>query len=72
MANKRKPKFRVGQVVALAHSKRNLTFRILEVVEHEGEFYYKWNRNNAAAEHMLRPLTKREFEPRSPSASKEE
>lgn len=52
-----KPKFKVGQIVIFKNKRKVLPFRILEVVSHEGEFYYKWNRNNAAAENMLRELT---------------
>lgn len=54
------PKFKVGQVVVMKSLKKELPFRILEVVESEGEWFYGWNRRDLASEHMLRELTAEE------------
>lgn len=56
------PKFQKDQIVVMKSLRRQLPFKILDLVWHEetGEWFYKWNRNNAAAEHMLRGLTKNE------------
>lgn len=54
-----KPKFKVGQVVIMiGHD--NLPFKILDVIWEGDMWFYKWNRNNAAAENMLRKLTNAE------------
>lgn len=54
------PRFKIGQVVMLATGKRKLPMLILEVIEQDGEFYYRFNRNNSLHEAMLRPLTDHE------------
>ena len=51
--------FKVGQIVCTKGGKE-LPFRIIEVVEHDGEFYYKWNRRNAMAENSVCALTEQE------------
>jgi hypothetical protein len=53
------PKFRVGQVVVLNSTGKQLPFKILEVIWHDG-WFYRWNRNNCASEGMLRSLTDEE------------
>lgn len=54
------PRFKVGQIVVMGSMKRELPFRILKAVEHDGEWCYAWNSRNYASEHMLRGLTKAE------------
>lgn len=54
------PKLKVGQVVVMKSLKKELPFRILEVVESDGDWFYGWNRRNLASEHMLRVLTAEE------------
>ncbi len=56
---KTKPKFKVGQIVVIASLKKNLPFRITEVLWNES-WFYRWNKNNAASESMLRELTTEE------------
>ena len=56
---KTKPKFKVGQIVVMKSLKKNLPFRITEVL-YDGGWFYRWNRNNAASEFMLRELTPEE------------
>jgi len=51
--NRPKAKFHQGQIVLF----KGRAIPFLEVIEQDGEFYYKWNRKNAAAEHMLREQT---------------
>jgi hypothetical protein len=53
----RKPKFHVGQIVVMKSVKKKLPFRIVALMEKDGEWFYAWNRKNYAAEHMLRELT---------------
>ena len=54
------PKFKVGQIVVMNSTKKQIPFRIQDVIW-EGEWFYKWNRKNAAAEHMIRALTDEEI-----------
>jgi hypothetical protein len=56
--SKTKPKFKTGQIVVMNNFKRT-PFRIVETVWNDG-WFYKWNRNNAAAESMIRELTPEE------------
>jgi hypothetical protein len=56
---KTNPKFKVGQIVVMESLKKNLPFRITEVLWNDG-WFYSWNRNNAASEAMLRELTPEE------------
>jgi hypothetical protein len=56
-----KPKFKVGQIVVMKSLKKQLPFRVLEVHEFEGEYFYRWDRKNHAAEHMIRELTDEEI-----------
>jgi len=56
----KQPKFKVGQVVMMKSLKKNLPFSIIERLWHEDEWFYKWNRRNAAAEHEIRELTTEE------------
>ena len=58
MAKKRNPKYKVGQIVVMTGPKQ-LPFRIIEVIWNNG-WYYRWNRNNAASESMIRELTPEE------------
>lgn len=60
MEERPKPKFKVGQIVVMKSVKRQLPFRILGTVLEGGEWYYRWDRKNHAAEHMLRELTAEE------------
>ena len=62
MTERTEPKYRVGQVVVLAHSKKFLAFKVLEAFWYDegGGWFYRWNRSNGAAEHMLRALTAEE------------
>ena len=53
---KTEPKFKVGQIVVMISLKKNLPFRITEVLWDDG-WFYRWNRNNSASEGMLRELT---------------
>lgn len=59
MAEKTKPKFKVGQVVAMKGTKKQPIFRIIAMDWADG-WFYAWNRKNLAAEHMLRELTPEE------------
>ena len=52
-----KPKFKVGQVVIWTSGKKTWPVLILEVIEDEGLFYYRYNRKNALHQSMLRALT---------------
>jgi hypothetical protein len=54
------PKFKVGQVVCATGMKKELPFRIMEVIEHDGCFFYRWDRKNAMAETSVRALTEEE------------
>lgn len=54
------PKFKNGQIVVMKNNKHHLPFRVLEVIWQDG-WFYRWNRNNAAAEHMLRAQTAEEI-----------
>ncbi len=56
---KQNPKFKVGQIVIMRSVKKNLPFRITEVIWNDG-WFYRWNKNNAASEYMLRELTPEE------------
>lgn len=53
------PKYKVGQIVVMASTRRELTFRILSIKWDDG-YYYQWNKNNYASEEMLRGLTDEE------------
>ena len=53
----RNQKFQVGQIVVMKSMKKQLPFRILEAVYEDGEWLYRWDRRNFAAEHMIRALT---------------
>ncbi len=53
------PKFKVGQVVMLT-MRREQPFKILAVRKDCGGYFYAWNRNNYASEHLVRELTKEE------------
>ena len=53
---KTKPKFKVGQIVVLMSIRSQPSFRIKEVIWEDG-WFYKYNRNNAVSESMLRELT---------------
>lgn len=55
-----KPKFKVGQIVMVKSKKRPLPMKIIEVLWGDGSWYYRWNRNNSANEHMLREMTSEE------------
>jgi hypothetical protein len=59
MNDKPEPRFKVGQVVMMKSLKKPMPFRILDTLW-DGEWFYYWNRRNAAAEHMLRELTPEE------------
>jgi hypothetical protein len=58
MTEKSTPKFNVGQIVVMTDKKQS-PFRILDVIWID-EWFYKWNRNNAASESMIRALTPEE------------
>lgn len=60
MIKKTEPKFQVGQIAILKHSKKILPFVILEAIWEEGGWFYRWNSRNAASEHMIRELTPQE------------
>lgn len=53
------PRFKVGQVVVMKSLKKQPVFRVLSVHWEDG-WYYQWNRNNYAAEDMLRELAAEE------------
>jgi len=55
------PKFAVGQVVVMK-GKRELPFRIVDMMWDDG-WFYAWNRKNYAAESIIRQLTKEEYGP---------
>ena len=55
------PKFKVGQVVVMKGSKKQLPWRILDIEHTEDGWFYAWNRKNYAAESMIRTLTAEEF-----------
>jgi hypothetical protein len=55
---KTKPKFKTGQIVIM-NDHKGTPFRIIESVWNSG-WFYKWNKNNAAAESMIRELTAEE------------
>ena len=55
------PKFKRGQIVVLKNMKREPPFRILDVMEDEGSWFYKWNNKNYAHEGMLRALNPEEI-----------
>lgn len=65
MADNEQPKtstsqlYRVGQVVAL--KSKDLPFRILDVTEDDGVYFYAWSKHNYAHEAMIRPLTVEEI-----------
>lgn len=61
------PKFNVGQIVVMKSVKKELPFRILGVLREGTEWFYQWNRNNYAAEHMIRALTAEEAGKVTPS-----
>lgn len=54
------PKFKVGQIVVMKGLKKQLPFRILEIVRNEYGIFYRWDRKNCAAESMIRELTEDE------------
>ena len=54
------PKYKIGQVVVMKSLKKQLPFKILNRIFSDGEWYYYWNRNNAASEHMIRELNAEE------------
>jgi len=56
---KTEPKFKVGQIVAIKTVRKELPFRITEILWNDG-WFYRWNKNNAASEGMLRELTPEE------------
>ena len=56
MTDKAEPKYKVGQIVVMKNLKKQLPFRIIGVAWDDG-WYYQWNRNNYAAEGMIRELT---------------
>ncbi len=60
MSDAKKAKFNVGQVVMMTGLKKPMPFIILDKYFSDGEWFYFWNRKNAAAEHMIRALTKEE------------
>mgnify|MGYP005819518725 CR=1 FL=1 len=53
------PKFHKGQIVAMKGLKKQLPFRILDVMwrDDDNGWFYAWNRRNYAAESMIRALT---------------
>jgi hypothetical protein len=53
------PKFKVGQVVVMNSTKKQIPFRILEAIWNDG-WFYRWNRKNYAHEGMIRELTDEE------------
>ncbi len=53
------PKFSLDQIVVMTSTKKAMPFRILEVIWDDG-WFYRWDRKNCAAEHMIRPLTAEE------------
>lgn len=57
-----KPKFEMGQVVAIKSTKKQVVFRILAAnfFPDSGEWGYQLDRKNWLAEHMLRALTEKE------------
>jgi hypothetical protein len=58
-AERPRPKFKVGQVVVMNSLKKQIPFRILDVMWNEG-WFYQFNRRNYACESMLRELTDEE------------
>lgn len=52
------PKFHVGQVVMWDRrgNRRDIPVQILEAVEHDGNFFYRIDKNNSLHEAMIRPL----------------
>ncbi len=62
MSEPRKPKakFKKGQVVMVVIGKKSLPFKIQKVIWQDESWFYQWNSNNAAAEHMIRPLDDKE------------
>lgn len=62
MSERKKPKFKAGQVVGLRCDKTE-AFKLREVFWNMHHWrYYDWN-GNIFDEEELRPLTKREFSP---------
>lgn len=55
------PRFKVGQIVVMKSVRMKVPFRILEITCRAGEWFYRFNRNNWAAEHMLRDQTAEEM-----------
>ena len=58
MSTPNKPIFEIGEIVVMT-DKKQTPFRIIGRIYEKG-WFYKWNRNNYAAENMLRKLTSRE------------
>ena len=56
----KEPKFEIGQVVMMKNFKKKLPFLIVGRTLHDNEWFYRWNNNNCAAEHMIRELTAEE------------
>jgi hypothetical protein len=56
MDERESPKFKVGQIVVMKNLKHQSPFRIIGM-RYEDGWYYQWNRNNYAAESMIRKLT---------------
>jgi hypothetical protein len=53
------PKFRVGQVVTMNSTRKQIPFKILEVVWMNG-WFYRYDRKNCVHEGMIRSLTDEE------------
>lgn len=56
-----RPEYKIGQVVMLRSLKAALPFKVLGMIYEHDEWYYRWDRKNYAAEHMIRELTLEEM-----------
>lgn len=55
------PKFKVGQVLMYDRAKkRGIPVKVLQIVNGEHGFFYRIDRKNCVAEHMVRELTPEE------------
>lgn len=50
------PKFRVGQIVVLTSTKKEMPFRIIDISVSDEGFFYAFNRKNYAAESSIRSV----------------
>jgi hypothetical protein len=60
MAERSKPKYKVGQIVVVKSIKKETPFRILAAEWNNGGWFYAWNSKNYASEDMIRNLTPEE------------